>query len=137
VLLPLTALRVPRGLVRRTISMRSRRRGWWGEAWKRFHMPSFGQKINQGGFRFSLVGSAPFESLAADNGSRSPTPTIISGSGRRSSFSSGCRCVTRENVVPILCRRVAGEARCVQRLIARFALREVRESPAAGRGIFF
>jgi hypothetical protein len=30
---------------------------------------------------------------------------------------------------------VAGEARCVQRLIARFALCEIGKSPAAGRGV--
>ena len=32
---------------------------------------------------------------------------------------------------------VAGEARFVQRLIARFAIREVGGSPAAGRGVLF
>src|SRR5271165_3515021 len=53
------------------------------------------------------------------------------------SFSSGRRCVASENVVAVFCRRVAGEALCVQRLIARFALREVGESPAARRQVFF
>jgi hypothetical protein len=53
------------------------------------------------------------------------------------SFSSGRRCVASENVVSVFCSRVAGEALCVQRLVTRFALCEVGESPAAGRGVFF
>ena len=47
------------------------------------------------------------------------------------------RCVVSENVVAIFCGLVAGEALCVQRLIARFAVRKVGESPAAGCGVFF
>ena len=37
----------------------------------------------------------------------------------------------------VFSRRVAGEAFCVQRLIARFAVREVGETPAAGSRVFF
>ena len=53
------------------------------------------------------------------------------------SFSSRRRRVASENVVVIFCRRVAGEALFVQRLIARLALGEVGKSPAAGCGVFF
>jgi len=52
-------------------------------------------------------------------------------------FSSGRRRVTREHEIAILSRLVAGEARFVQRLIARFAILEVGESPAARRGVLF
>jgi hypothetical protein len=52
-------------------------------------------------------------------------------------LSSGRRGVVSENVVAIFCRLVAGEALFVQRLIPRFAIRKVGESPAAGRGVFF
>src|SRR5215467_10448510 len=51
--------------------------------------------------------------------------------------SSRRRRVVSENVVAIFCRQVAGEALFVQRLIARFAIREVGVSPAAGRGVLF
>jgi hypothetical protein len=50
-------------------------------------------------------------------------------------FSSGRRCVVRENVVAIFGRLVAGEAGVVQRLVARFAILEVGKSPAASRGV--
>ena len=45
------------------------------------------------------------------------------------------RRVTGEDIVAILSRLVAGEAGLVQRLVARFAVREVGESPAGGRGV--
>jgi hypothetical protein len=41
-----------------------------------------------------------------------------------------------KNVVTVFSRRVAGEALCVQRFVARFAVREVGETPAAGCGVF-
>ena len=52
-------------------------------------------------------------------------------------ISSWRRCVVSENVVAILRRLMAGEAFFVQRLVARLAVREVGESPAAGRGVLF
>ena len=52
-------------------------------------------------------------------------------------ISSWRRCVVSENVIAVFCRRVAGKALFVQRLIARFAVREVGESPAAGCGVLF
>ena len=42
-----------------------------------------------------------------------------------------------ENVVTVFGWLVTGEALCMQRLIAGFAVREVGESPAAGRSVFF
>ena len=50
---------------------------------------------------------------------------------------SGRRRVVRENVVAIPGRLVAGEAGLVQRLVSRFAVREVSESPTAGCGVLF
>jgi hypothetical protein len=50
--------------------------------------------------------------------------------------SLGRRCVVSENVVAIFSRLVAGEARCVQRFIARFTVRKVGETPAARCGVF-
>src|SRR5262249_5603252 len=50
---------------------------------------------------------------------------------------SGRRRVTREHEVAICGRLVAGEAGFVQRLVARFAVLEVGESPAAGRCVLF
>jgi hypothetical protein len=52
-------------------------------------------------------------------------------------FGSGRSCVVSENLVAIFCRRVAGEALCVQRLVARLAVREVGKSPAPGYGVLF
>ena len=57
-------------------------------------------------------------------------PTALLVSSRR-------RCVASENEVVIFCGLVAGEALCVQRLIARFAVGEVGESPAAGCSVLF
>src|SRR5271165_581143 len=45
------------------------------------------------------------------------------------------RCVTGEDIVAILHRRVAGEAGLVQRLVARLSAFKVSESPAARRGV--
>jgi hypothetical protein len=42
-----------------------------------------------------------------------------------------------KKVVVIFSWLVVGEARFMQRLIAGFAVREVGESPAAGRGVLF
>jgi hypothetical protein len=50
---------------------------------------------------------------------------------------SGRRRVTREDEVAIFGSLVAGEAGFVQRLVARFAVLEVGESPAASRGVLF
>lgn len=52
-------------------------------------------------------------------------------------FGSGRSCVVSENVVVIFRRRVAGEALCVERLVARLAVREVGKSPAPGCGGLF
>src|SRR5215467_10460415 len=52
-------------------------------------------------------------------------------------FDSGRRCVVSEDVVTILRRHMAREAGFVQRLVPRFAVREVSESPAAGCGVLF
>src|SRR5271169_13642 len=52
-------------------------------------------------------------------------------------FSSRRRRVASENVVAILARLVAGEALCVQGLIAGVAVRKVGESPAAGGDVLF
>ena len=45
--------------------------------------------------------------------------------------------VVSEDKIAVLGRLVAGEARFVQRLIARFAILQVGESPAARRGVLF
>ena len=55
---------------------------------------------------------------------------------RRPSFNSGRRRVAGENIVVIFSRRVAGETRFMQRLIAGLAFGEVGKSPSAGRDIF-
>src|SRR5215813_6265251 len=50
---------------------------------------------------------------------------------------SALRCITGEYEVAIFGGQVAGVAGLVQRLVARFAVREVAESPAAGGGVLF
>ena len=55
----------------------------------------------------------------------------------RPTWPSGRRRIARKNIVSVFAGCVAGEARRVQRLVARFSVREVGESPAAGCGIFF
>ena len=59
------------------------------------------------------------------------------GARTRPHFSSRRGRVASENEVAIFCRLVAGEALCVQRLIAGFAVGEVGESPASGRSVLF
>src|SRR4051812_48294628 len=43
--------------------------------------------------------------------------------------------VAGEDIVAVFCRLVAGEAGLVKRFVARFAVGEVGEAPAAGRGV--
>ena len=70
-----------------------------------------------------------------------PTP-VLTGSKKLISprvmrVRSWGRRVASEEVVTVFCRRVAREALCVQRLVARFAVGEVGKSPAAGCGVLF
>src|SRR5580704_17556042 len=44
-------------------------------------------------------------------------------------------CITREHIIAIFHRNVAGKASFVQRLVARLSARKVSETPAARRGI--
>src|SRR6516165_5047966 len=78
-----------------------------------------------------------FASFAAGTAAILAGPRNSSPEEKWAGSISGRSCVVSENVVAILCGLVAGEARLVQRLIARFAVREVGVAPAPGRGVLF
>jgi hypothetical protein len=61
----------------------------------------------------------------------------ISATTHAACFSSGLRCVVSENVVMSFGRHVASEAGLMQCFVARFAVLEVTESPAARRRVLF
>jgi len=60
---------------------------------------------------------------------------VIGGIG--ACFSSGRRCVVSKNVVAIFHRQMAGEASLVQRIVARFAVREVGVPQPPDAAYFF
>src|SRR5258708_35909239 len=61
----------------------------------------------------------------------------ISATTHAACFSSGLRCVVSENVVMSFGRHVASEAGLMQCFVARFAVLEVTESPAARSSVLF